>query len=383
MNRSVIAAALLAFAFAPAWAGVEPPAVPMAPASDSAVPCDRQAQPAGCLLRVDLPQKAGRLAYYVSQRPGATTDMPRQALLVLHGYPRDAAHSFNAGLAAVQAAGLRGRVLVVAPLFQVDANDAERCHTPGEMPAQNGDALWHCGSWLAGETSSGTDTISSFAALDALVADVVRQWPGLNTLTLAGFSAGAQMLQRHAAFSAAAPRGIRLRYVIADPGTWLYFDAVRPGLLSEGQPATDAADCERAASHPGAGCTFSLQPPDAATCPRYDRWKYGVAGLPAALGRDPAAARTRYRAAEVTYLAGALDNGPGPGTYDKVLDHSCAAQLQGTYRLQRAQGYAAYERQTLQPLRARSLGVVPGCAHDVGCVLPSAEARPALFDRSP
>ena len=121
-----------------------------------------------------------------------------------------------------------------------------------------------------------------------------------------------------------------------------------------------------------------MQTPDASACPHYDQWKYGVADLPAHLG-DAAAARARYRAADLAYLAGGLDDGPGPGNADKVLDHGCAAQLQGPYRLQRAQGYAAYEQQVLQPARPRPLHVVPGCRHDVACVLPAAAARPALF----
>ncbi|GHC73632.1 hypothetical protein GCM10007320_10440 [Pseudorhodoferax aquiterrae] len=350
-------------------------AVPRTPATDPGVPCDRQAQPAGCLLRLALPQDGGQLPYYVSQPPGATA--PDTALLVMHGYPRDAAHSFNAGLAAVQAAGLQGRVLVVAPLFQVASAEAQRCHTPGEPPAQPGDALWRCGSWLAGEASDGPRPVTSFSALDALVAALAHQWPGLRQITLAGFSAGAQLLQHHVAFAAEAPGGVRLRHVIADPGTWLYFDPVRPQPQQGGQPVADPSACGPAAAYPGR-CALVLQAPDPSACPRYDRWKYGVADLPARLG-DAAAARARYRAAEVAYLAGALDSGPGPGNADKVLDHGCAAQLQGAYRLQRAQGYAAYEAQLLRPPQPRPLQVVPGCRHDVACVLPSAAARPHLF----
>ena len=355
-----------------------PSAVPSTPASDASVPCDRQAQPAGCLLRLALPQGAGQLAYYVSQQPGAAP-APETALLVMHGYPRDAAHSFNAGRAAVQAAGLQGRVLVVAPLFQVAADQAPHCRTPGEQPAQSGDALWRCGGWLAGEASQGAAHITSFAALDALVAELARRWPGLRGITLAGFSAGAQLLQRHAAFSAAAPTGVRLRHVVASPGTWLYFDPVRPQALQAGQPV-DPSACGPAAQYPGR-CTLALRQPDATACARYDQWKYGTAGLPTTLGQDAAALRARYRAADLAYLAGALDSGPGPGTADKRLDHGCAAQLQGPYRLQRAQGYAAYEQQLLQPPTPRTLTVVPGCAHDVACVLPSDAARATLFGR--
>jgi hypothetical protein len=122
-----------------------------------------------------------------------------------------------------------------------------------------------------------------------------------------------------------------------------------------------------------------MDTPSSAACPRYDRWKYGMEGLPTHLGRDAATAREHYRTAGIAYLVGALDSGPNPGTFNKLLDHSCSAELQGTFRLQRAQNYVAYERETLRPSTLRTLTVVPGCAHDAGCVLPSAAANQALF----
>ena len=120
-------------------------------------------------------------------------------------------------------------------------------------------------------------------------------------------------------------------------------------------------------------------PPDGPACPGHDRWKYGTAELPAALGRDAAQARARYAAAEVHYLEGALDSSADKGTYYPILDKSCAAMLQGPYRLQRGVAYAAYDRALLAPAQARQVTVVPGCAHDVGCVLPSDAARAVLF----
>lgn len=366
-------------------AGDGPNAVPVSPTMDPAVPCDHQAQSATCVLRVSLPNGAGKLAYYVSRLPTArepsrAQDDLQAALLVMHGHPRDAARSFNAGLAAVRNAGLQQRVLVVAPLFQVSTEEAQRCHTPGEMAAAPGDALWQCGTWLAGKPSTGAHPITSSAAIDALVLELKRQWPGLRTITLAGFSAGAQLLQHQAGFAAAAPPGVRLRYVVADPGTWLYFDAVRPQARRDGKVVADTSACGPAEQYPGE-CAITMQTPaPAAVCPGFDQWKYGVADLPAYLGRDAAEARQRYRATEMAYLAGALDSGPGPGTYNRIMDHSCAAELQGSYRLQRAQGYAAYDRQVLKPDQPHRLTIVPDCAHDVACVLPSSTARPALFD---
>lgn len=304
------------------------------------------------LRRFDLPDEAGALHYYASRPVGERS--VQAALVVLHGHPRDASRSFAAGLQAARMAGRLADTLVVAPLYQVE--DARHCSSPGEPSAQPGDARWTCGSWLAGEPSLGAHPISAFAALDALVIELVRQYPGLRNVTLAGFSAGAQMLQHSVAFAAEPPVGVGLRYVIADPGSWLYFDPVRPVAQGSG---------------------FVMELP-AQACAGYNAWKYGTDALPAWLPADTGQARARYAAARVDYLEGGLDNSAGQGAFYPVLDKSCAAMLQGPFRLQRGLGFLAYERAVLKV--QRRMLVVPGCGHRVECVLPSAEGRSLLFD---
>ena len=371
-----------------AWAQVQ---APLQTSQD----CSQKAGTA-CWYSLDLPAQAGRLHYYASRAPGlpgAAAAGPTEALLVMHGHSRDVNRSFVAGLQAARLAGkLKGvqdDVLVLAPLFGVAASQATRCHTQGVPEAQPGDALWTCGSWLAGQRSLGprgeagevpTGRIASIAALDALLSEMKKQWPGLRSVTLAGFSAGAQMLQRSAVFAAAPPQGLTLRYVIAAPGSWLYFDAQRPQPQVNGQ-AVDWTSC----TAQGAACRMAFEHPDEAVCPGYNRWKYGIEDLPAHLtdgtgsSAGLAALRERYRQARIDYLAGELDSNAKRGSAYSVLDTSCAAMLQGPFRLQRAQGYAAYDQALLQPAQPRRLTVVPGCAHDVACVLPSPEARRVLF----
>ncbi|WP_295535929.1 hypothetical protein [uncultured Pseudacidovorax sp.] len=356
-------------------------ALPFAAAAQpSAADCGRAAADA-CLQAVDLPGGAGRLPYYASRQPGDGGPAPTRLLLVMHGHPRDANRSFDAALQALAGTSHAKRTLVVAPLFPVPADKAGRCSTPGVPAAAPGDALWTCGSWLAGGESRGDRPISSFAALDVLLDALARRWPSLREATLAGFSAGAQMLQHRIGFAADAPPGWRLRYVIADPGTWLYFDPARMAPVAGGGGAPDWDGC-LATDGTGliAGCRWQPVPTaELATCPGYDDWKYGTQKLPAALGPSAADARARYAAADIHRLEGALDSGTGRGTAARVLDKSCAAMLQGPYRLQRGLAYAAYEQQVLRPTGARSFAVVPGCAHDVACVLPSAAGRAALF----
>ena len=323
---------------APVFAAADPASCEMTASSD-------------CYFVLQTPGAGGALHYYASLRAAPTAVAgPTSALVAIHGHPRDADKTFDATLEAVRSANAIDRTLVVAPVFQVDADRAKKCRTPGVPVAVTGDALWTCGSWLEGGRAN--TGLTSFAALDALVVELARRWPSLRTVTVAGFSAGAQMVQHYIGFanvSQVAPPGVAMRYVVSDPGTWLYFDAVRP------------------------------EPPAAGSCPEVNRWKYGTEALPEWLGRGAAAARQRYAEADIHYLEGELDTGDSPGTYYRILDKSCGATAQGKYRLQRGIAYAAYDRAVLAPHKQRQITVVPGCAHDVACVFPSPAARAALI----
>ncbi|CAN5180084.1 hypothetical protein BH11PSE9_BH11PSE9_21800 [soil metagenome] len=294
----------------------------------------------------------------------------------MHGHPRDGNKTFDAALLAVERANAIDKTLVVAPVFQVAAADAGKCSTAGVPAALPGDLLWTCASWLQGGRASNGNRPSSFAVLDALVAELTQLWPSIRVVTIAGFSAGAQMVQHAIGFAADAPAGVALRYVVADPGTWLYFDAVRPLPVRGGQ-AADWSSCQGGAGFIG-DCTLKLRAPDGA-CARVNQWKYGTDSLPASLGRSAAEAKVRYAAADIRYLEAALDSGDAHGTAYKVLDKSCAANAQGPYRLQRGLGYALYDRSLLAPAKQREVTIVPGCAHDVSCVFPSPAARAALL----
>ncbi|MEJ5149151.1 hypothetical protein [Comamonas sp. MYb396] len=360
------------------WAASSPPSTP----ASAPQTCTEQASDA-CYQGFVLPGQAGRMHFYASQAPQAEnadgSGGPQTALLIMHGHPRDANRSFKAALDAARKAGRLETTLVIAPLYQVASDKAERCRTKGTPAPEPGDALWTCGSWLAGQNSqagAGRTPISAIAALDALVAHIHQRWPSVRHITLAGFSAGGQMLQRSIGFAQQPPAAVSLRYVVADPGTWLYFDPPRP------QPQRAGRDVDWAACSDG-GCDYRMQLPQEASCPGYHDWKYGTQALPSSLGPTAAQARERYRQADIHYLEGALDNHAGKGTSYGALDKSCAAMLQGPFRRQRGEGYAAYVAQVLQPARPQPLSIVPGCAHDVACVLPSDAARPALFGSLP
>ena len=320
---------------------------------------------AECFRSFTPPGAGGALHYYSSLDPDAPAAGPTRALIAMHGHSRDADKTFEAALRTLRNADAPGDTLVVAPLFQVAADKAVagRCNTVGVPVAQPGDLLWTCGSWLEGALSASGNRIGSFAVMDALVADMAQRWPSLRTITVAGFSAGGQFVQRYVAFTQHDGKPA-MRYVVADPSTWLYFDPVRPQFSADGASVTGFAA------------------PDAAACPQMNRWKYGTDDLPAYLGRTAEQARRQYAQADVSYLEGALDSSDARGTAYRVLDKSCAALAQGSFRMQRGLAYAAYDRKLLAPDKRRGVVVVPGCAHDVACVFPSEAARAALVGPS-
>lgn len=357
-------------------------ATPHAADAAGAADCEVAAS-AECYQTLQMPGQGGNLHYYASLRAPGGTDAepsahappniaaPTRALIALHGHSRDANKTFDAALRAVRAAhaasvatatsgaptaatGDTGNTLVVAPLFQVATDRAQGCSTAGVPQAQNGDLLWTCASWMqGGRARNGGNNPSAFEVLDTLVDHLSTRWPSLQTITIAGFSAGGQMVQRYVAFAKDRPAGAQhapqLRYVVADPSSWLYFDPARP------------------------------QPVDAASCPALNQWKYGTDALPTWLGRNAQQARAHYAAADISYLQGELDNGPGKGKAYRMLDRSCAANAQGPDRLARGLAYAQYDRTLLAPDKSRRVVVVPGCAHDVACVFPSDAARGALL----
>src|SRR5256885_12687795 len=87
------------------------------PVTADASVCRHRADTA-CLQSFNLPGNAGRMRYYASQAPVASNGaMPRSALLVMHGHPRDANRSFEAGLRAAEGAQRLQDTLVIAPLY--------------------------------------------------------------------------------------------------------------------------------------------------------------------------------------------------------------------------------------------------------------------------
>jgi pimeloyl-ACP methyl ester carboxylesterase len=270
-----------------------------------------------------------------------------RAVIILHGYRRDADVYFQYAMRARAAAGEAGRTtLVIAPQFLAGI-DIETFGLPPDT------LRWTARGWEAGDPALGPEPVSSFDALDAILARLAdrRLFPALKQVIVAGHSGGAQVAQRYAIAAkgdlALARAGIGVRYVVADPSSYAYFGSERP------------------------------EPSIAAACQGYDRWKYGMENRPPYLaGATVDALEKAYVARRVIYLLGTRDIDPD----HRALDKSCMAEAEGTNRYARGHAYAAAMRSRDNGTPNHSVWDVPGVGHQGERMLTSPCGLSELFD---
>jgi pimeloyl-ACP methyl ester carboxylesterase len=299
-------------------------------------------------LRVVTSRGAGTVPFYRSINERDAANISRIVIL-LHGRLRDAdAYLLSAQRALAAASTDPAHTLLLVPQFLATADIAEH--------GLSADTLhWEWTSWMGGEDALGPAPLSSFDVLDAFIgqfADLAR-YPGLRDVVIAGHSGGAQVAHRYAIVGAGCNvAGVRCRYVIANPSSYVYFDSMRP--------YTDGV----------------LRPADITACPGVDDWKYGVQRAPRyAASASFDALETRYAASDVIYLLGQQDCDP----HHDALDRSCAAAAQGSHRLARGRSYFSYLEGRHAGLGHRCLEVA-GVGHNGAAMLGSHEGVRALFD---
>lgn len=274
-----------------------------------------------------------------------------RAVIVIPGWPR---RDLQSGERAAKAAGDAARdTLIVTPQF-LTAADVDAHKLPPDT------LRWGADAWPLGWPAKEPAPVGSYAVVDDILQRLADRtlFPNLRDIVLAGHSAGGQFVQRYAAIGKGPARlaasGIHLRYVVANPSSYLYFNAQRPVS-------------ERDAQTLGQG-----------TCAGFNRWPYGLAGtLPPYAGQlEPAAAvEQHYAAQDVVYLLGTADIDPNADG----LARSCAAEMEGASRYARGQNFLAYLRQHHPETKQRILAV-QGVGHGSARMYASPCGRAALFD---
>ena len=281
----------------------------------------------------------------------------KRAVILIHGRLRNADTYFDlAQRACALAGGNAADTLLIVPQFLATADVAAH-----EVPSST--LHWEWTSWMGGGEAEGPAPLSSFDVLDAIVQTLASgdRFAALTEVVIAGHSGGAQVVHRYAVVArdraSLAARGVGLRYVVANPSSYVYFDAMRPTASGE-FAAFDVADC-----------------------PSFNRWKYGLEDLPAyANSANGAVSAGRleagYAQSDVTVLLGGADCDP----QHPALDRSCAALTQGANRLERGLAYARYMAlRHPQGLAKHRTFVIDGVGHDANGMFASAQGLAAVF----
>jgi hypothetical protein len=289
-------------------------------------------------VSVSGPEGTGLLACHASRPLGGPQRGP--VVVVVHGALRDS-DRYLAG--AAHAARLAGSdPLIVAPQFLAEADAA------AGLPE---DVLrWTVEGWKGGYPALGPAPLSSFAAMDRLLALLAPE-PGPDpAMVVFGNSAGGQFVNRYAAVGrgpdALATRRLRVRFVIANPSTYLYFGRERPVAVPDGTGVND--------------------------------WRYGFDDAPAYVDAGPRESLARYLGRDVTIVLGALDNDGAA----RLLEVSPAAMAQGANRLDRGLRYDRHVRVLAWaaglPFRHRLIQLAD-VGHTAADVLAAAPTREIVF----
>ena len=277
----------------------------------------------------------------------------RRGVVLIHGYQRNAHRYFPRMTKAAEQAGVAEETLVIAPGFSIRQDDRPH-RRPGEL-------YWKRNkNWRRGDKSieGPKGRMSSFKSVEILLAHLGQKglFPNLKKITVVGHSAGGQFVQRfalgHAPVKSLAD--VRVRYVVANPGSYLYLNRQRPG--------------------PGFDGGFAV-PTEAAGCPAYNRYEYGLDdlnGYMSAAGPEKILERARQR--ELVLLLGTADDDPGHA----ALPRKCGAGLQGRHRLERGRLFKAHLDRFFAPHNTRVV-LVPGVAHRSREMFLSEEGRAAIF----
>lgn len=311
------------------------------PERETPVPC--LSPYARCTERISIGDDAFLPVYRTHPLTEGDTSVTR-AVVVIHGTNRNADDYFDRMITAVRSIDGTAETVVVAPRFQ----------TADDLPAGD-EPYWTSGGWKRGDLSrsSSTPEVSSYAALDRILEILTdrERFPRVTRVVVTGHSAGGQVTHRFAAGSRTEDEidaAISVRYVVANPSTYLY---LRP---------------ERARAD-----SFVVPGP---TCLDYDDWHYGMQNLNTFMNaRDTAATRVRLTTRDVIILVGDADTGTS------LLDQSCGANLQGANRYERGRTLARF-MDAFFPDNGHLLRVVPGVGHSSSAVYTSDVGRAALFE---
>jgi hypothetical protein len=289
---------------------------------------------------------------YCSNKDINTADETvKRLIIVVHGTNRTASNYFASMSTAAKDANSTDS-LIIAPHFTI-AGDVSETDVP----------IWTNEGWKGGDNSSTTSKISSYTVIDNFISTIIdgKKFPNLKRIVVAGHSAGGQFTHRYASGTQidqkAKEAGIGMRFVVANPSSYLYFTPERPVN----------------------GSTTQFAAPSDTSCSGYDTYKYGFNNMtPYMTAVGAAKIKDQFKDKNIVYLLGDQDTDPN----DSDLDKSCEGETQGAFRFQRGNAYYGYLGHIYgqDVYKNQIKAPVPGVAHDDNAMFDSPVGRKYIFE---
>ncbi len=191
------------------------------PQNDDQFPCLNSTT--DCLNTLNLGSDSEWTFNYYSSFPLDSMWNVTGAIIVVHGFNRNADEYFENMLSVVQSLNLEDQVIVIAPDFSTQDDN------PGDQ-----EILWTANSWKQGSLSvykTNKQQLSSFAVIDTIIFDLKNEqyYPNLNTILVTGHSAGAQFTYLYSATNNIENtlNDKQLLYAVANSSSYLYLNELR------------------------------------------------------------------------------------------------------------------------------------------------------------
>ena len=292
----------------------------------------------GCRGRLSIGDRL-KVPYYRNYPLGKRNFTATRAIVVIHGRLRNPNRVFRSIVTAAEKVGKLETTIILAPYFMNEEDD----------PAAD-ELYWRKSGWVRGDRSTRnlSPRVSSYEIMDLILQRLGNRqnFPNLRTIAVIGHSAGGQFTQRYAAGNQIEQKllGIRVKYVVANPSSYLYLSDRRFWL-------SNGTDCD------------------------YNSYKYGLEDRNSYMRRlSTGEIVDRYRRRNVVYLLGDRDV-----QSDRFLSQTCAANLQGPNRYLRGRTYMGYMNRFFRPHNHRMV-VVNDVGHNSHAMYTSAQGLAVLFD---
>ncbi len=338
------------------------------PAAQPVPPCATAT--AACTEWVTLGGGPRRAMVYRSYPLEVPNSRVVRALIMVHGTLRNADHYFLTAMSAAFLAGALDDTIVIAP-HMIDATDH----------AEPSEVVWQT-NWRSGGPSQADAALSSFDFVDEILRTLAKKstFPNLRHIVVAGHSAGGQFATRYAmANKVHDTLGVPVTYVVANPSSYAWPDAVRPLAQDDADPAAakDGWSFNANATSLPPHTKFTFGPFDATKVPTYNNWPAGLenrSGYTAQMSNEQLKKQLVER--PTTFLVGQVDTLPLGG-----FDSSAIAMAQGPTRRARGEAFVKYVNEVLGG--EHPIVIVPECGHNDRCMFTTGVVLPFLFPGAP